>query len=269
MKRLAWLDAAKAYGIFLVFYGHFVYQMAETGSAVAMIQMKLVYSFHMPLFFVLSGYLAKDRTQSYRLFLKGKFFTRLVPVYFFGLITLPFWIWRILDEKSTSQEVLKSVLNYSAGTPNLNTVTWFIVCLFVVENMCFWVMPLLKSRRRTLLAILGFYSLGSVIIWKIELVSNVTGVQPNVWYIHEALIAAAFYLTGYFLKAYAWNLGPVVSRRMAFIWLLPSLLLLITTFDLNHGPFIAAPASPVVIMAASQHGNVILFPLTVLLWALC
>lgn len=264
MPRFSWLDAAKAYGIFLVFYGHIMYQMAEAGSAAAMIQMKLVYSFHMPLFFVLSGYLAKQKTQSYRLFLEGKFFSRLVPVFFFGLIALPFWMWRILDKESTVKEVLISTLSYAAGRPYLNAVTWFIVCLFVVENICFWIMPWLQSRNRTLLAILGFYSLGSLIIWKIELVSSVTGVQLNFWYIHEALIATAFYLTGYFLKTYAGNLVPVASKRMAIIWLLPSLLVLIATFDLNRGPFVTAPTSPMIIMAASQHGNVLLFPLTAL-----
>ena len=242
-----------------------MYQMAETGSAAAMIQMKLVYSFHMPLFFVLSGYLAKQKTQSYRLFLRGKFFSRLVPVFFFGLIALPFWMWRILDKESTVKEVLISILSYASGRPYLNAVTWFIVCLFVVENICFWIMPWLKSRRRTLLGILGFYGLGSLIVWKIELVSNVTGVQLNFWYIHEALIATAFYLTGYFLRTYAGNLVPVASKRMALIWLLPSLLLLIATFDLNRGPFVTAPTSPMIIMAASQHGNVLLFPLTALM----
>jgi acyltransferase len=51
---------------------------------------------------------------------------------------------------------------------------------------------------------------------------------------------------------------------MAFMWLLPSLSLLIATFDLNRGPFVINPLAPIVIMAASQHGHVILFLLTAL-----
>ena len=126
MPRFSWLDAAKAYGIFLVFYGHIMYQMAEAGFAAAMIQMKLIYSFHMPLFFVLSGDLAKQKTQSYRLFLEGKF---LVGQCRFSFLALsPYHSgcgesWTKIDSEGSAY----ICPGYAAGRPYLNAVTWFIV----------------------------------------------------------------------------------------------------------------------------------------------
>ena len=56
--RIDWVDAAKAWGMFLVFYGHFVERVAQTDNPAAFMQQKLVYAFHMPLFILLSGLLA-------------------------------------------------------------------------------------------------------------------------------------------------------------------------------------------------------------------
>ena len=54
--RVEWVDTAKAWGILLVYYGHFVQAVYKLdNNAVALSQEKLIYSFHMPLFTLLSG----------------------------------------------------------------------------------------------------------------------------------------------------------------------------------------------------------------------
>jgi len=50
--RILWIDIAKAYGIILVFYGHFVERLSRLGYEAAFIPLKFIYSFHMPLFFI-------------------------------------------------------------------------------------------------------------------------------------------------------------------------------------------------------------------------
>ena len=68
--RIAWLDVAKALGIFLVFYGHLLEVMYRYGGRPFLFpQIKFIYAFHMPLFFVLSGYLYRDSGQPF-----GRFF---------------------------------------------------------------------------------------------------------------------------------------------------------------------------------------------------
>ena len=60
-QRISWIDNAKALGIISVFYGHIVIKIFATYPIpAAFLQIKLIYSFHMPLFFLLSGYLVKE-----------------------------------------------------------------------------------------------------------------------------------------------------------------------------------------------------------------
>src|SRR5215510_15100736 len=79
--RLAYADTARLIGIFLVYHGHVVERMMYLGNAAAAHQYKFIYSFHMPLFFVLSGLIGKDwaAEQSIGQFAKSRFFSRIVP----------------------------------------------------------------------------------------------------------------------------------------------------------------------------------------------
>ena len=58
--RIDYIDTARFLGIFLVYHGHVVERMMYLGNVAAAHQYKFIYSFHMPLFFVLSGFIAKD-----------------------------------------------------------------------------------------------------------------------------------------------------------------------------------------------------------------
>ena len=58
-NRIAMIDVARFYAVILVYYGHIVERMMYLGSPGAALQYKFVYSFHMILFFVLAGFIAK------------------------------------------------------------------------------------------------------------------------------------------------------------------------------------------------------------------
>lgn len=109
--RIAWVDAAKAYGIFLVFYGHFV---AEVGTPASLTQQKLVYAFHMPLFILLSGCVAKSAPELPRLgpFFKRQVASRLLPVVFFSVLMMPLF------------PLEKALRDYLPSKPSLLQVEW-------------------------------------------------------------------------------------------------------------------------------------------------
>lgn len=88
-RRIEWLDIAKAIGIFLVFYGHFVERVYDMGNEVALAQQKLIYAFHMPLFVLLSGFVAKTALPPLRPFLRKQVVSRLLPVLFFSALMMP------------------------------------------------------------------------------------------------------------------------------------------------------------------------------------
>ena len=80
MSRIEQLDKAKGIGMILVIYGH----LFRYGG----IPFSLIFAFHMPLFFYLSGYFFKMPDESIRIYswLKGVIKRYLMPLFFFSLI---------------------------------------------------------------------------------------------------------------------------------------------------------------------------------------
>ena len=91
-SRIDWIDVARAYGMFLVFYGHFVETVYEFGNEPALLQEKLVYAFHMPLFIFISGLIAKTTMPRLVPFLKKQALTRLLPFAALSVLIFPLHI---------------------------------------------------------------------------------------------------------------------------------------------------------------------------------
>src|SRR4051812_19851447 len=87
--RLDWIDSARGVGILLMFYGHVV-QLSFRGNHAAEEQMRLIYSFHMPVFFVMAGFFFRP-ARDLGLRVRQLAARRLVPVMFFALAFLPLW----------------------------------------------------------------------------------------------------------------------------------------------------------------------------------
>jgi len=68
-KEIVWLDYARFVGIFLVILGHSLQRIPDWKSIeVISYSYDYIYLFHMPLFFVISGYLLKNgMTQNKRI----------------------------------------------------------------------------------------------------------------------------------------------------------------------------------------------------------
>ena len=89
-SRSDWVDVARGFGIILVVYGHALRGNYQTTDAESWqtAQDRLIYSFHMPLFFVLAGLflwdsIAKDRHS----FLAGRWQQIIYPYLLWSLIT--------------------------------------------------------------------------------------------------------------------------------------------------------------------------------------
>ncbi|MCG6540070.1 acyltransferase [Pseudomonas sp. KSR10] len=156
-ERNAWVDYAKAIGIILVVYGHVARGVFNAGLPIEedryLLVDSIIYSFHMPLFFFLSGLFFYDSLMK-----RGKT----------GLITnkvdtvvYPFIVWSLLQG---SIEVVLS--NYTNGEVTLGQVFsllwspraqfWFLYALFLVFVVCSFVYA--KADRRYFLPILLAFS---------------------------------------------------------------------------------------------------------------
>lgn len=133
MGRIGWLDAAKGIGILLVVLGH----TESLPPAVT----TYIFSFHMPLFFFLSGYLFRPGGSGFRAFVRKKAKSLLVPYFAFAFLSYAFWL--AAGRKFGADagldippwEPLLGIF-YSNGHGRwlvFNTPLWFLTCLFVVE----------------------------------------------------------------------------------------------------------------------------------------
>ena len=73
-KRLDWLDVAKGFGILLVIFAHTDNSMFRS----------LIYTFHVPLFFFLSGYVFSNK-YDFKTFLIKKIKAIVVPYFLYGI----------------------------------------------------------------------------------------------------------------------------------------------------------------------------------------
>src|SRR3954451_22012656 len=85
-QRIEWIDRARGIGIILVVVGH-----ALLSTSTGAFARDMIYAFHMPLFFFLSGLLA-GRSQRDDLGHRAARLARtlLVPFAFFGVVTLAY-----------------------------------------------------------------------------------------------------------------------------------------------------------------------------------
>ena len=263
--RVPWLDVAKAYGILLVVYGHFVERLADVQYHAAFLQFKFIYAFHIPLFFMLAGYVHRDHGEDTRTFLKSRAASRLLPALVFNLLSLAiFLVVNPPASKAELKQVVSSVLRFARGYPSYNWLMWFMVCLFTVEILHFFVGKHATTAPRLIALGVGSYLIGWVLLWQSTFISSATGIARNFWFINEALIAYPFFLAGILARRLrVFDRPPLAGRLLLLLALLG---LTLATFNRNTGPFVWKKA--VVVMAGSSHGSPWLFPITALAGAL-
>jgi fucose 4-O-acetylase-like acetyltransferase len=87
--RLHWIDTLKGFGITLVVFAHYSIPAALD---------TYIFSFHMPLFFFISGFLFNfvKYSESTRNFVRGRFKSLIIPYFGFAVLTCLFYF--LLDE---------------------------------------------------------------------------------------------------------------------------------------------------------------------------
>lgn len=152
MNRELWADKAKFIGIILMLLGH--------NSLANKHIFDWIYSFHMPLFFVLSGYFTSNKPIPFSQYLKKNARQLLIPYICFYLITLPFSYYGLYLKGSAgynglSEFILKPICGFftiesTQYSFNANYALWFFVTLFVVK-MIFYIPIKFKCSWKSLL----------------------------------------------------------------------------------------------------------------------
>lgn len=144
--RLDWADVAKGIGIFLMVMGH---------SGLPMVIHDWIYSFHMPFFFILSGYFFKSGKYKTVEYIVRKFRTIIVPYVFFVIsIEILRFCGDSLELNIPSPRSIQDVVVYGRDLG----ATWFLTSLFFTEIIYYLLNNLFKDKRWLLfLSILSFF----------------------------------------------------------------------------------------------------------------
>ena len=125
IERIKWIDVAKGIGIILVIIGH-VSINANINN--------FIYSFHMPLFFIISGFLYKPKKN----FVKNKAKSILIPYFVFSIISFIYWLFIerfFRNQQNSPLNLFFNIFLARGGDDNylFNVVMWFLPCLFLTE----------------------------------------------------------------------------------------------------------------------------------------
>ena len=218
-KRIEWIDFAKGITILLVIIGH-------TVPVNNNIIRSTIFSFHMPLFFILSGLTYRYSTSYSEFFkkLKRSFFHLIIPVICLWFLTLIIDLINNVSGFHSFSEFAKFlfikilVLLYSSGNPTIVQgwidvpgigITWFLVALFVSRGIYDLIQLSIKNKliRLTVVGILCI--LGIVIERFISLPFS----------LNIALSVLPFFVVGEYLKNFSFKQNAVRKLLISFaIW---------------------------------------------------
>lgn len=140
MDRLVWADIAKGLGIFLMVFGH---------SGVSEFMHNWIYSFHMPFFFVLSGYFFVERKYSFIELINKKIRTIILPYIFFTVfIEIVRFLCCYTQIKVPPPESVFDIIFWGKDIG----ATWFLYVLFVTEIVFYLIR--IAFRNNLLLVVL-------------------------------------------------------------------------------------------------------------------
>lgn len=210
-KRIEWIDIAKGIGIILVVIGH-ISQIKVLND--------IIYSFHMPLFFMISGFFHKDKND----FIKHKLHTIIIPYIFFSTLTFIYWFF--IESKFRDQQVsLKYFFNIfiaCGGEKNYpyNAPMWFLPCLFMTEVFFNFVQKFGKKYTNIIIVILGIvgYFYPKIFYFRMPFCLDVM------------MVAICFYYIGFMVRPIMNQINNISLKKSFKISVGATILIVLTAF---------------------------------------
>jgi Fucose 4-O-acetylase and related acetyltransferases len=201
--RVYWIDLLKAGGMFLVILGH---------AASSITLKKMIYSFHMPLFFIVSGYTWRIRKEvNLKEFVERRVTGLIIPYFVINLVFIPIWSFLVSIGKAPKQSLLETIIGIIYGN-NLGsynstvTVTWFLLTLFISEIIFYLVCKYSRNEK-----------------WKFCLVSIIASVgfifsviAPEthlMWHFDVALVGCSLIYIGDLFMVNADKLKNIIQKK--------------------------------------------------------
>lgn len=188
MNRVDWIDIAKGLGMLAVVWGHICCEGWSND---------LVYSFHIPLFFFLSGLVFNGKKhRDFFQFLKNRARRLLLPYFIYSVITWLFWVLFTRYSGKPCDDYLSPLLQTfvaqgSGGYLVHNVALWFIPCLFCVE-LIFYPIGKCESKWVRLFCCIAIAGIGMIL----EHTFGKAYLNTMPWNLDSAFMAMPFYCVG-------------------------------------------------------------------------
>lgn len=189
-QRFSIIDVAKGIGILFVVFAHVNFTPEL---------LTYIYSFHMPLFFILSGMVFNgEKYNTFFAFFKRKFYTLICPYFFYYILAMVIKFVIDIFVSGISSELFKDYGLYFVqmflaqnSSVVVNDPLWFVPCLFVAE-MLYYFLSKLEPTRRILVCVLisamGWFLESGILPWNCSYIP---------WSIDTAMFAVTFFAIGH------------------------------------------------------------------------
>ena len=240
--RIELIDVAKAITIFLVIVGH-----AASNSATPLYR-RVLYSFHMPLFFFLAGLSIKpvliNDWKGWRKFLKKNILALIVPYFIWGLIFSPFSF-------AIFPKLFYGSWTAIASTGTLSSL-WFLTAFFVARIITQAVVSFSFRFEKTKLRM--FYMISAIAMFAIGFCFPYLE-QGYPWCLDVAFVASGFMFMGIGLREPILIIAQQKGIVLSVIFMASLAIFLCSTV-------LRADSLALVRMCAAEYGNLFWFFVT-------
>jgi len=242
--RIDFLDDVRALAMISVYLAHILERLDSVGFKSTLLLWQFICAVTVPLFFFVSGLVAKRNDKPLTEFLQTRVKRCVMPVLFFSVLMLPFWI---LQGKSTVELVTMAKM-YLYGSPHFHWIMWYLIAIFWIELMCAGLFALFGARPMLSWLWSGIFIIAGAFITPAIVDFNThNGLPREFWFIAESFVGAAFYFAGHAAKPWLVTLPRNVLIGVA------GALMLSLAFWLT--PKIDVTLFRVVITSYSIHGH--------------
>lgn len=199
-QRIEWIDLVRGFGILLVIFGHA--SIEEHFSL-------WLHAFHMPLFFVVSGYLYSENRKGTTLgYIGRKAKAQLLPYAVWGILTYLLWLFLYRGQEQDLLSPLLSLLWINSTGLKISGVFWFLTALFIASVLFDLILRHVKNRIVQGIILCALAIVGCLFRRVFD--------RQLPWSMLSAFVGMGFMYLGYQFKAHENN--AVVARLNSLKW---------------------------------------------------
>lgn len=207
LKRDESLDFLRGFGILLMVIGHIGFTKADI----------YIYAFHMPLFYMISGYLVKpDVRKKFSAHVVSRAKRLLIPYFLFGFAQYIIYLGIHAFNTPDAQELLVNLLLFPTKGLAIAGALWFLTSLFLIEIVFELLLRIKNEGLRfivvAVVVVAGFF---------------VNEMQYDlVFALETAMVGILFYYAGYLIRRYK-LFDCIQKRKTKFVFAGGAMLLFI------------------------------------------